>query len=143
MLLSEGFHRRDRRRLLALSPSAWREQRLLGDIPLRWGPQRGVGTSCTSPLDPDISPFAPYSRFAVRRRRSCSWYVPMSACPAAVFSACRRAQHHTRCEGGRGQTAFISGLLAFSPRGGAWFTSLDLKDVFLTPFLFRRLMAYA
>ena len=38
-----------------------------------------------------------------------------SACPAVLFSACRQARHQKRCEGGRGQTALISRLLALFP----------------------------
>ena len=33
---------------------------------------------CTSVLHPDIFPLSPYSRFAVRRRQSGSWHVPLS-----------------------------------------------------------------
>ena len=70
--------------------------------------------SCTSPLDNDISPSSPYSRFAVRRRRSCSWHIPLTL---GLFGLPPLADEPdiTHCEGGRGQTALISCLLTLSP----------------------------
>ena len=71
--------------------------------------------SSTSPLDPDILPFSPNSRFAVRRRQSCSWHLPLSLGLFGMPPLADEQDITHDMKVGWGQTALISCLLALSP----------------------------